>query len=209
MTRKKARKGATRKTTGKTPVPAKKHRVESRRASRASPGHLARRLAAASSAIPEGDQRCADRSRRIPADGGQALCAAGLLPGRRRRRPSPSRQESSSRYWVQRPIFEMASSSGLANLIAIEKGAAHPEARDIARAAGRHVPVAGDLDGVVFAQHGIEDRLVRQARRKFAHAGFLDQAQLRRPDRPPQRDGFFLAHRRPNSRSMSASFSST
>jgi len=64
----------------------------------------------------------------------------------------------------------MAAPSGLANLIAVEKGAAHAEARDIAFAAGRHVPVAGDLDGVVFAQHGIEDRLVRQARREFAHA---------------------------------------
>ena len=28
------------------------------------------------------------------------------------------------------PIFEMASPAGLANLIAIEEGAAHPEARD-------------------------------------------------------------------------------
>jgi len=41
----------------------------------------------------------------------------------------------------------------------VEMGAPHLEARHIPRAARRHVPVAGDLDGIILGGHRVDDRL--------------------------------------------------
>src|SRR3712207_339723 len=70
--------------------------------------------------------------------------------------------------------------------------ATHREARNEAREAGgriARVPVAGDLDGVLLREHGVEDRLVRQAGRELAPAARLDQLQLRTAHGAVQGDG--------------------
>src|ERR1700754_3642214 len=87
----------------------------------------------------------------------------------------------------------MRAATGLLDLIPVEKTLPHLKAGDESRTARRYVPVTRDLGGIFFRQHGIEDRLIGQTRRKRPHAALTDQLQFFRADRPPKRDGL-LAH---------------
>lgn len=50
------------------------------------------------------------------------------------------------------------------------------------------VPIAGDFHGVGFRRHGIENRLLRQARRKRAKAARHDKREFVRTDWAIERD---------------------
>ena len=65
--------------------------------------------------------------------------------------------------------------------IPLQERGSHPKAGNVPNTAVARVPIARDLNRVVFADHGIEDRLLRQARRKGA------VARLRGSERAPSR----------------------
>src|SRR3546814_9478655 len=86
---------------------------------------------------------------------------------------------------------------------AVEIGCQHLETRHIAAAARTHIPVARDLDRIILGCHRIEDRLLRQTRRKCAHAAFADQRQFCEPYRAPKGDRRFGHHTTSSNRSRS------
>src|SRR3954466_10955100 len=85
------------------------------------------------------------------------------------------------------PIFRVRRAAGLLGAVIVQKTPSHLEARHVAGAAGRQVPVAGNLYGIFFRQHRIKDWLVRKPWRECAHAALSDQIQLGRPNRTPER----------------------
>src|SRR5258708_23367934 len=97
----------------------------------------------------------------------------------------------------------MLATACLLHWVCIQEIPPHSEARHITRAVSFHVPVSRDLNRVVLIQHGIEDWLFGEARRKSRVAGFLDEAQFRRPNRPPQDHQIGFAH--PNSVAVTVS----
>ena len=56
-------------------------------------------------------------------------------------------------------VFENGLAANLPHLVVVEEGLANLESGDVARAGGRHVPVARDLRGILLVEDGIEDRL--------------------------------------------------
>src|SRR3546814_11037136 len=92
------------------------------------------------------------------------------------------------------PIFLMRAAARRLDPIAVEIGFQHLETRHIAAAARTHIPVARDLDRIILGCHRIEDRLLRQTRRKCAHAAFADQRQFCEPYRAPKGDRRFGHH---------------
>src|SRR5262245_40368982 len=84
------------------------------------------------------------------------------------------------------PVLLMLSPPCLLDLIAIQEALCHEEARNVSLAAGRYIPITSNFDRVVFTQHWIKDRLLRQPGRKGPHAGLPDQIELIRPDGAPQ-----------------------
>src|SRR5271170_8247334 len=61
------------------------------------------------------------------------------------------------------PIFQMINAASLFRAIVFEKAASHLEAGDKPRAAGWHIPVAGDFDGIFFGQNRVKDGLLGKA----------------------------------------------
>jgi hypothetical protein len=70
------------------------------------------------------------------------------------------------------------------DLVAAKEVATHKEARDIAALAIPGIPITGDLRGIFLEEHGIEDGLDRQARRKRGKVALADQRQLFLADGP-------------------------
>src|SRR3546814_10418771 len=102
------------------------------------------------------------------------------------------------------PIFLMRAAARRLDPIAVEIGFQHLETRHIAAAARTHIPVARDLDRIILGCHRIEDRLLRQTRRKCAHAAFADQRQFCEPYRAPTGDRRFGHHTTSSNRSACA-----
>ena len=88
------------------------------------------------------------------------------------------------------PQFLMDGSAHRLRFVAGEECGLHGESGDISAAAGRNIPVAGNLSGVFFIEHRIEDRLLRKAGRKGGEPGLPDQRQLLRADGPVESGGF-------------------
>src|SRR6516165_7294916 len=92
------------------------------------------------------------------------------------------------------PIFAVLAASGLARLIVVQEIFAHAKSGYESLSSRRNVPVPCDLDGVFLAQHWIEDRLIRPARRKRAHLQLLDELEFARTHGPPKHDRFEVRH---------------
>jgi hypothetical protein len=83
----------------------------------------------------------------------------------------------------------MNGSADSSHLVAGQEFVPHREPRDVSGAAGRHVPIPGDLMCIALIQNGIEDRLFGQPRRKPAKPGIGDQFELFGPDWPEENGG--------------------
>src|SRR5690349_15948601 len=80
----------------------------------------------------------------------------------------------------------MRATAGFLYRVPAEITRLHLEPRHEAGTALWHVPVARDLHGIVFAEHRIEDGLLRQPRWKRRHARLSDQVEFLRADGPPE-----------------------
>ena len=74
-----------------------------------------------------------------------------------------------SKVFSRNPVLQMIFSPCLSDLIAIQKLLGDEETRKVSLAAGRHIPITGDLRRMGFTQHWIKDRLSPQSRRKGPH----------------------------------------
>lgn len=83
------------------------------------------------------------------------------------------------------PVLLVLSAAGILDLVAAEEVPPNPETSYEA-ATTRGVPVACDLGRLRLGEHGMEDRLIWQPRRKRSHVGLRDQLELTRTHRPPK-----------------------
>jgi len=88
------------------------------------------------------------------------------------------------------PIFEMCMATSLLHRILRKKLTSHGKTGDKARSAHSNVPIAGNLDRVVFGEHRIEDRLFWKAGWKSPHVRLPDQLKFLWADWPPKNDCF-------------------
>jgi len=72
------------------------------------------------------------------------------------------------------PILLETLATRILNLVSRQKFPAYRKTGDIPRTGGWNIPVASNLDGVFFAQHWVEDRLIRQPRRERPKTGCFD-----------------------------------
>src|SRR5882672_3833594 len=72
------------------------------------------------------------------------------------------------------PVFLVSLAASQLDLVSIKKVFRYFKACNESGAAGGHVPVSCDLGRIRFRSDRIEDRLLRQTRRKSAHAALLD-----------------------------------
>jgi hypothetical protein len=68
------------------------------------------------------------------------------------------------------------------------------EAQDVASSAVPGIPIAGDLDGVLLVQHGVENRLLGKTRGKLAPAARADQRKLVFANRSIESECLDFAH---------------
>ena len=92
----------------------------------------------------------------------------------------------SSQFFRGNPVFRMCRAARMLDAVLFQEFTPHLKASDVAGAAGRDVPVAGNLHGVFFRQHRIKDRLFRKPWRERPHSALSDQFELARADRPPK-----------------------
>src|SRR4029077_20593133 len=86
------------------------------------------------------------------------------------------------------PILRVNGTADSSQWVSLQERGSHAKPGDVPDAAIARVPVARDLSCVLLVDHRIEDRLLRQARRKGAVTRRTDQRELLLADRAKQND---------------------
>src|SRR5258708_21134862 len=90
------------------------------------------------------------------------------------------------------PIFQMTPAASFLHVVTIDKTLSNLKTRYKSGPTRWNVPIASDFHRVFLREHGIENRLFGEPRRKGAHAGLPDQFELLRANRSPKGEQFFV-----------------